>query len=231
MPDAELAVENINLVYGKGASRLNALSDLSIRFKPGELSLIMGPSGSGKTSLLSILGCLLTPDSGRVNIMGNFVTGLSENERLMIRRKYIGYIFQAFRLFRSLSALENILIPAQIAGVSGSRAERRAMEMLEELGLAEKWRLKPDELSGGEKQRVAIARALMNNPPIILADEPTASLDGGAGARIGEILASLAARQGRVIVVVSHDTRMLSYADRKIMLEDGRIVEDLKIAK
>lgn len=186
----------------------------------------MGPSGSGKTTLLSLLGCLLTPDEGSVYVEGNEVSKLNERERTRMRRK-IGFVFQAFRLFQSLPALENVLISAEI---SGTRSEhiKRAKELLADLGLGTKLKLKPDELSGGEKQRVAIARALLLNPSILLADEPTASLDAKAGTQISEILRNLAVGQQRTVVVVSHDHRWINFAHRTIVLEDGRPVDDKK---
>ncbi|HEY6334170.1 MAG TPA: ABC transporter ATP-binding protein [Blastocatellia bacterium] len=205
------------------------LEGISANFHPGQLTLIMGPSGSGKTTLLSLLGCILTPDRGQVTIMDAPVARLSEDSRTRIRRRHIGYVFQAFRLFRSLSALENVLTALEISGVRGKPARQAGMSALEAMGLSDKWRLKPGEMSGGQKQRVAIARALVNDPPIILADEPTASLDSHSGAQIAETLKLLAAEQGRLVVVVSHDPRWAHLSDRTLTLEDGRIISDSEV--
>jgi len=184
----------------------------------------MGPSGSGKTTLLSLLGFLRTPDEGTVTFEGREVSRLSERERTKLRSR-IGFVFQAFRLFHSLPAIENVMIAAEISDGGRSKLEA-AYRLLEQLGLGEKTGLKPDALSGGEKQRVAIARALLSDPPVILADEPTASLDHKAGRQISEILRRLATEQQRTVVVVSHDLRWTAFADRIVQLEDGRVVED-----
>ncbi len=224
MPDKKLAVAGVSVSFGPTRARVRALSDVSISFTPGELTLVTGPSGSGKTTLLSLLGCLLTPDEGKVYVNGSEVSRVSGREQTRLRG-HIGYIFQAFRLFHSLPALENVMIAADIAGGRSHCAER-ARRLLVDLGLGDKLRLKPDELSGGEKQRVAIARALLSEPGIVLADEPTASLDFQAGQQIREILRNLASEQSRTVVVVSHDDRWKHYAHRTVVLEDGCIVDD-----
>jgi putative ABC transport system ATP-binding protein len=157
--------------------------------------------------------------------MGEPVSELTEDERGEIRRKRIGYVFQAFRLFRALSALENVLIALEISGRSGRAAMEEARRSLESVGLSDKLRLKPKELSGGEKQRVAIARALINDPPILLADEPTASLDSASGGQVSEMLLNIAEKQNRLVVVVSHDQRWLDYSHRVVTLRDGRVVQ------
>ena len=212
--------------YGSNGTRVRALNDVSLTFGTGTLTLIMGPSGSGKTTLLSLLGCLLTPDNGSVFVDGEEVTALDERERTELRRAQIGFIFQAFRLFHSLSAFENVMIAAEIGGTRDQASSDAARQLLESLGLGDKLHLKPNALSGGERQRVAIARALLPNPKILLADEPTAALDASAGRQIGEILRDLAVEQKRTIVVVSHDHRWANFAHRTVVLEDGRLVED-----
>jgi putative ABC transport system ATP-binding protein len=219
-----LAAENVTVTYGSGSSAVQALDSVSLTFDVGRLTLVMGPSGSGKTTLLSVLGCLLTPDSGALFIQDRPVTDLSENERGEIRKQFIGYVFQAFRLFRSLTALENILVALEISGCRGRQAREVAREVLAAVGMADKWLLKPNELSGGEKQRVAIARAIVNDPPIILADEPTASLDSSSGVQIAEMLLKLAEDEKRLVLVVSHDSRWLPFCHRTIEMRDGRIV-------
>ncbi|MBI1896967.1 MAG: ABC transporter ATP-binding protein [Acidobacteria bacterium] len=220
-----LALNNVSLGYGNGRVRVQALDNVSMKFQPGTLNLIVGPSGSGKTTLLCVLGCILTPDSGSVYIEGADVSRLAEAARADLRRRHIGFIFQAFRLLHSLSALENVLVTAAIAGERGEESRQAAVGLLAELGLEDKLALKPDALSGGEKQRVAIARCLLKNPTILLADEPTASLDTNTGHQIAAILRRLAEQQQRTVVVVSHDTRWRDLAHRTIELRDGQVKE------
>jgi putative ABC transport system ATP-binding protein len=223
-----LSVEDVSVMYGAGRATVKALDEVSLKFYAGQMALVMGPSGSGKTTLLSTLGCLLKPDVGKVVMMGRDVTRLSEDQRGQLRRQHIGYIFQAFRLFRSLSALENILLAMDIQGRTDKGSRETAMQALDDVGLADRWRLKPKELSGGEKQRVAIARAVINNPQIILADEPTASLDGVSGAQIAEMMLRIAEEQKRLVVIVSHDPRMIQFGHRVIKMQDGRLLNDEK---
>ena len=224
MPDRNLALEGANVWYGSKGTRTCALKDISVSILPGELTLIMGPSGSGKTTLLSLLGCLRTPDQGSVFVRGLDVSRIKERERTRLRRG-IGFIFQAFRLFHSMSAFENVAIAAEISGTR-HQSIQAARQLLVNLGLGDKLHLKPDQLSGGEKQRVAIARALLSNPRIVLADEPTASVDAKAGQHIGDILRRLAMEEERTVVVVSHDHRWMNFAHRTVTLEDGRLVGD-----
>jgi len=224
VPERFLAVEHAAVSYRTGHVVSPALRDVTLSFEPGQLTLVMGPSGSGKTTLLSVLGCLLTPDNGTVYVRGADATRMSQSERTRLRRETIGFVFQAFRLFHALTALDNVALAGEIDGRRAAR--RQARELLARLGLESKMRLKPDELSGGEKQRVAIARAMLRDPAILLADEPTSSLDSHAGREIGEILSGLAAREGRAVVVVSHDPRWEAFANRIVVLEDGRIMAD-----
>ena len=223
MPERFLGVENATVAYGHGGARCQALSNLSLSFEESRLTLVMGPSGSGKTTLLSVLGCLLSADQGSVYVRGVEVNRLSEGRRTEVRRRHIGFIFQAFRLFRSLSALDNVKLAQEIEGRSGGT--EMADKLLLELGLEHKLHLKPDALSGGEKQRVAIARALVGNPSILLADEPTAALDSRAGQHICEILAGLVEDQKRTVIVVSHDPRWEKYSHRTVLLRDGQLVQ------
>jgi putative ABC transport system ATP-binding protein len=185
----------------------------------------MGPSGSGKTTLLSLMGCLMSPDEGAVSVQGTDVAKLSDAQRTVLRRCHIGFIFQAFRLFHSLSAFENVMIASDIAGGRTPRRVEAARELLTRVGLSDKAALKPNALSGGEKQRVAIARALLPSPSILLADEPTASLDSSAGRQICGILRCLADEESRTVVVVSHDPRWTEFAHRTVVLHDGRVAE------
>jgi putative ABC transport system ATP-binding protein len=227
-PTATLAVENVSVEYGTGRATAFAIEDVSVAFTPGKLTLLMGPSGSGKTTLLSVLGCLVTPQHGRVRVLGREVTALSEAEKTELRRQKIGYIFQAFRLFRALTAVENIELAMEL---SGRRGRQIAMDALAAVGLEHKAHLLPQEMSGGEKQRVAIARALINDPPIILADEPTASLDSKSGNQVAELLLGLAEQQRRLVVVVSHDNRWLPLCHRKIVLQNGALIGDNEVRR
>lgn len=226
MPEHRLSVEHVSLAYGSRNVRVQAVNDVTLEFAPGTLTLIMGPSGSGKTTLLSILGCLLRPDSGRVVVNGVEAGGLNESQRTEMRRSEIGFIFQAFRLFRSLTAFENVMIAAEISGRRDAAHATHAVKLLQDLGLGDKLASRPAALSGGEKQRVAIGRALLLNPPILLADEPTASLDSVSGRQICEILRNLADTGKHTLVVVSHDLRWREFAHRTVVLQDGRTVEN-----
>ena len=228
MPDAgapHLHAESLSLSFGSGAERTAALNGVSVSFQPGTVTLMMGPSGSGKTTLLTVLGCLQSPDSGRVHLMGRDASTLSEDERARLRQKHVGYVYQAFRLFRALTAVENVMMGLEVCGVTGPAARDRARAALDRVGLQGKAALKPRELSGGEKQRVAIARATINAPAVILADEPTASLDHESGLQIAAMLRGLAG-DGATVVLVSHDSRLLTLVDRILVLQDGRLIED-----
>nr|AEQ20612.1 LolD lipoprotein releasing system, ATP-binding protein [uncultured bacterium CSLF43] len=227
MPDSDLSVARVSVGYGADGLRVQALRGVSLVFAKGELTLIMGPSGSGKTTLLSLLGCLMKPDEGAVSVHGADAASLDEAGRTLLRRRHIGFIFQAFRLFHALPAFENVMIAADL-DEPGRTPERiaAARDLLQRLGLNGKLHLKPKELSGGEKQRVAIARALLPKPSILLADEPTASLDSAAGRQICGILRELAEKDGRTIVVVSHDPRWNEFAHRTVVLHDGCVIGD-----
>jgi len=220
----ELAVNEVSVTYGAGSAAVRALANVTLSFSPGSITLIAGPSGSGKTSLLSVLGCLLTPQRGQVFVAGQDVCTLSDQGKTAMRQRHIGFVFQAFRLFKSLSAFENVLIAREIAGSSEEGDKVVARQRLYDLGLGSKLSLKPSALSGGEKQRVAIARALVNSPAIILADEPTASLDSAAGQNVGEILRTLAEVENRVVVIVSHDPRLRKFAHRIVEMSDGEVI-------
>ncbi len=223
MPNHFLGVEGASVFFGKGEARVRALRDVSLSFERGTLVLVTGPSGSGKTTLLSMLGCLLSPDEGKVFVDGIAVNQLTEPEKTALRQKKISFVFQAFRLFHSLSAVDNVALGFEIRDPGEPRRMEMARDLLFQFGLGDKLRQEPNELSPGEKQRVAIARALAGNPPILLADEPTASLDAEAGRNICEILRNQANEHGRTVVVVSHDPRWRKFADRTITLHDGQV--------
>ena len=226
MNTIRLAVDGVNKIYAGQATRVVAVEDASAAFAAGSVTAIMGPSGSGKTTLLSILGLILKPSNGRVTLMGRDVTDLDEARLPELRRQHIGFIFQSFNLFSALTALENVLVALQLKKVARPEAEAAARSALSRVGLEQRMRFYPRDLSGGEKQRVSIARALATNAPIILADEPTANLDSHTGLAIIDLLAELAREQGRTVVVVTHDTRMQEHVDHTLRMEDGRVYEN-----
>ncbi len=206
-----------------GSRRVPILRGISLEVDAGETVFLVGPSGSGKTTLLSILGCILTADRGRLEVLGEDVTSLAAEPLTLFRRNHLGFIFQSFNLFPNLSALDNICLTLAMRGVGLRQATRQARELLEQVGLAERARLRPAQLSTGECQRVAVARALADSPAVLFADEPTASLDAENGQAVMGLLAGLVRERGAALVVVTHDNRIFSYADRILRLEDGRI--------
>jgi putative ABC transport system ATP-binding protein len=227
VPNHFLGVEDASVCFGKGQARVRVLRDVSLSFERGTLALVMGPSGSGKTTLLSLLGCLLSPNEGTVFVDGVVVNKLSEPEKTAIRQKKISFVFQAFRLFHSLTAVDNVAMGFEIRDPGEPRRLEMARDLLVQFGLGDKLHTEPNDLSPGEKQRVAMARALAGNPPILLADEPTASLDAQAGRNICEILRNQVTEQGRTVVVVSHDPRWREFADRTITLSDGQVEHEV----
>jgi putative ABC transport system ATP-binding protein len=227
-----LQILHVTKRYGTGATEVIAVRDVSLSIKPGEIVLIMGPSGSGKTTLLSMLGALLKPTEGTIQLNGTTISALAESHLPEIRLKQFGFIFQDFNLLSALTALENVAIVAELAGIKSGEARRKAAALLTELGLRERLDFLPEKLSGGEKQRVAIARALVNDPSLILADEPTANLDSKIGHEIMRLLRHIAKEHpaksgagGRSVIIVSHDQRIKDIADRVLWLEDGEFKE------
>ncbi len=218
--------EKVSKVYDLGKVKVNALKNVSLKIKNKEFLSIMGPSGSGKSTLLHLIGCLDKPTSGTIKIDGKDVSKLNENELASIRRNKIGFVFQFFYLVPRLTALENVELPMIFANVNKKERKKRALELLKEVGLEKRANHKPNELSGGERQRVAIARALVNNPKIILADEPTGNLDSKTGKEIMELLRRLN-KEGKTIVVVTHDKNIAKYGNRTIYIKDGKIVKKL----
>jgi putative ABC transport system ATP-binding protein len=216
-----LRVESVSKTFGSGRTFVRAVNGVELTTAAGELTLIMGPSGSGKTTLLSMIGGILRPSSGRIWIGGIELTALRRAELPRIRREQIGFVFQNSNLLEALSALENVQIALNIAGIRGADAKSRASALLAEAGLDERFELSAKDLSAGERQRVAIARALANRPRLLLADEPTASLDSEHGLDVMELLRDLTHRKGNAAVVVSHDERLRELADRVCWLEDG----------
>lgn len=218
-----IEVRDLTKLYGAGEAAVRALDGVDLEVGRGEVLLMMGPSGSGKTTLLQIMGCILKPTSGSVRVAGNEITSLSERSLPRVRLDHIGFVFQGFNLFGTLSAGENVELALDLKGIRGSRARERAAGLLSLVGLADKYRAMPANLSGGQKQRVAIARALAGDPQVVLADEPTAALDSHSGRIVMDALRALAHERGRAVVIVTHDDRTLEYADRVVRIEDGRI--------
>jgi len=230
MTASTLQITHVTKRYGSGATEVAAVRDVSLSVAPGEIVLIMGPSGSGKTTLLSMLGALLKPTEGEIHLNGTVVSALAESRLSDIRLRQFGFVFQDFNLLSALTALENVAIVAELTGTKSGAAQKRAVSLLTQLGLDERLNFLPEKLSGGEKQRVAIARALVNDPALILADEPTANLDSKIGHEIMRLLRSIAKEQGRSVVIVSHDQRIKDIADRVLWLEDGQFKEMVTMA-
>ncbi len=224
-----LEVKNIGKVYGAGDNKVTAVDDVSLSLKAREMLLIMGPSGSGKTTLLSVMGCILQPTSGEVFIEGQIVSKGGPRDRSYekslpdIRKRYFGFVFQSFNLFPSLKAAENVELVLRLKKFDKNRIKSEAMGLMEKVGLGKRAGFYPGDLSGGEKQRVAFARALAGNPPVILADEPTANLDSKTGMEVLSLLRGLAEDSGKAVVIVSHDPKAEALAHRVVYLEDGRI--------
>ena len=216
-----LDVRAVSKRFGDGDTAVTAVRGVSLAVAPGEVVLIMGPSGSGKTTLLSMMGALLKPTDGSIHLGGTAISELSESRLPDIRLRQFGFIFQDFNLLAALTVLENVAIVAELVGLKSRAARDKAATLLTDLGLGARLDFLPEKLSGGEKQRVAIARALINDPTLILADEPTANLDSKIGHEIMRLLRSIAKEQGRSVVIVSHDQRIRDIADRVLWLEDG----------
>lgn len=220
---AIIRLEKVAKVYPTGDVTVEALRDINLEIKRGEFVAIVGPSGSGKSTLMHIIGLLDRPSRGRVFLGGRDVSHLSENERAVLRNKHVGFVFQTFNLLPRTSALDNVSMPLIYAGMGGGARETRATEVLQEVSLGKRLRHYPSQLSGGEQQRVAIARALVNNPSLMLADEPTGNLDSRSGRDILQLLKNLN-KAGNTIVLVTHDSAIAKPANRIIEMKDGEIV-------
>ena len=224
-----IRAEGLGKVYGEGAGRVEALKGIDLAVRPGDFLIIMGPSGSGKTTLLTLLGLVNEPTSGRLVLGNRDIYGGAPPDLARIRREETGFIFQAPNLIPFLTARENVLLPLSLAGVRGPRAEDRVHELLDYLEIAARAAQYPNQLSGGEQQRVAIARALANNPRIILADEPTASLDTDRALAVVRLLRRVSRENGAAVLLVTHDHRLLGEVDEVIEMQDGRIASRKKV--
>jgi putative ABC transport system ATP-binding protein len=220
-PQPTVVARDVHKSFGSGSHRAPVLRGVSMDAARGETVFLVGPSGSGKTTLLSVLGCILTPDRGSVQILGQEVAGMSVKELTAFRRDNLGFIFQTFNLFPTLSAQDNLALSLTMRGATGRVAGQRAGELLNQVGLWHRRKARPAQMSGGECQRVAVARALAADPAVVFADEPTASLDAENGQAAMQLLTRLVHERGVTLVVVTHDNRIFPFADRVLRLEDG----------
>ncbi len=220
-----IQITEISKIYRMGAETINALQSITLQIQKGEYIAFMGPSGSGKSTLMNIIGCLDRPTSGNYILNGQDVSNLNENELADIRNKEIGFVFQTFNLLPRSSSLDNVALPLVYAGIGKSQRDKKAMTSLESMGLGDRALHKPNELSGGQQQRVAIARALVNDPAIILADEPTGNLDSKTSFGIMELFQELH-QKGNTIIVVTHENDIAHFAQRIVHLNDGLISSD-----
>ncbi|HEY6079183.1 MAG TPA: ABC transporter ATP-binding protein [Polyangiaceae bacterium] len=218
-----LSAEDVTKTFREGRESVSVLKGASLHLAPGEVLALEGPSGSGKTTLLSILGCLLSASSGRVEVAGQPVDATKPAQLQAVRRRHIGFVFQQFNLFPALTALENVEYALNLKGVLGKDATQQAANLIERVGLTDRARFLPRDLSGGQKQRVAIARALAASPSVVLADEPTANLDASVAGQILDLFRELARSEGRSLLIVTHDPKVRRVADRVVHIEDGRI--------
>lgn len=223
--------QKVSRIYGSGETEVRALDGISLKIERGEFVAIMGPSGSGKSTAMNVLGCLDTPTSGEYLFEGVGVAGLSRDQRALLRRHYLGFIFQGYNLLPRTSALHNVELPLIYKGLRGAERRSLALAALDKVGLADRYHHDPSELSGGQQQRVAIARALAGSPHVVLADEPTGNLDTKMSVEIMEVLRDLNHREGLTIVMVTHEEEMARYADRLIWMVDGRIDRDHRTAR
>jgi len=217
-----IQIDRVEKTYGQSPNEVHALQDISLKVHPGEIVILMGPSGSGKTTLLSIIGCIIRPSAGKVLISGEDIGPMTQTQLSQVRLNHIGFIFQEYNLFSTLTAIQNVMVALDIRKIDSATSRKIARDALRAVGIAELHQTYPAKMSGGQKQRLAIARAIASKPDIILADEPTAALDAENGRNIMKLLQQLTAGGKRAAVVVTHDPRIRPYADRVIRIEDGR---------
>ena len=226
-PGPALQTRDLAKVYGEGETAVHALDGVTLEVAGGEMVAIMGPSGSGKSTLLHLLGALDTPTSGEISLGGERYDGLGDGDLTRLRRDRIGFVFQFFNLLPALTAEENVLLPALIAGRRDEEIRERARALLERVGLSARRAHLPSELSGGEQQRVSIARSLLTEPEVVLADEPTGNLDSRSSAEVLELLRELNRDEGQTIVIVTHDSGAAAIAERVVFLRDGRVADEV----
>ena len=222
-PNYIIEVKDVWKTYTKLAAETHALRGVSLKIKRGDYIALLGPSGSGKSTLMHIMGCLDTPTRGEVFLDGKDVSKLSSDELALVRRDKMGFIFQSYNLINGFTAIENVALPLRFKGFLKSNAEEKARAMLKKVGLGDRMTHKPNELSGGQQQRVAIARALINDPEVILADEPTGNLDTKTGDEITKLVAKLNKEMGKTVLVVTHDPDLAKKADHHVLIKDGKI--------
>jgi putative ABC transport system ATP-binding protein len=217
--------QNVLKVYDTGGQKVTALNGVNLDIAMGELMMLVGPSGCGKTTLISVIAGILDQDSGSCEVFGEDLLNMSNKNKLAFRARNIGFVFQAFNLLPALTAAENVSVPLLINGMKRVEAERKATEILEQVGLGSRVTALPSELSGGQQQRVAIARALIHSPRLIVCDEPTSSLDHETGRNVMNLLKEVAVHKDRALVIVTHDARIFDFADRIAKMDDGHIIE------
>lgn len=222
-----VATRGLTKSYGSEPTVVHALAGVDLTVQPGEFVAVMGPSGCGKSTLLNLIGGLDTPTSGTISIDGTDIATLGDEQLTTLRRRRLGFVFQFFNLIPVLDATENAALPLTLDGVSDAAA--RATAWLRRVGLGDRLTNRPDQLSGGQQQRVAVARALSTDPALVLADEPTGNLDSASATEIAELLATVASEWGRAVLMVTHDPRIASYADRLVLMRDGAIIDDLSL--
>ena len=231
MPDSPPSpgnVVNVRAVeksFGDGANRIHVLKKVDFQAQTGEITMLVGPSGCGKTTLLSAIAGTMRVDAGEISVFGNELEAMSGGALTRFRARNIGFIFQQFNLIPTLNIAENVGVPLLIQGVSSGKALKRSREILEKVGLGDRWKERPNKLSGGQQQRVAIARALVHEPPLVICDEPTAALDAQNGEIVLDLFRQVARSPERAVIIVTHDNRIFSYADRIARMDDGEIVE------
>ena len=225
-----ISLRGLRRSYGEGAARVNALDGVDLDIHPGEFTAIMGASGSGKSTCMNIIGCLDRPTAGTYSFSGVDVTGLDNDRRALLRRNYLGFVFQGFNLLPRTTALENVELPLVYRGMSRSEREQRAAAALKAVGLEGRENHTPSELSGGQQQRVAIARAIVTDPLVLLADEPTGNLDTARSHELMRLVTDLNRTRGITIIMVTHEEDIAAYAGRKVIFADGKIRSDVKVA-
>jgi putative ABC transport system ATP-binding protein len=226
MMTAILEFDDVVKSYGTGTTEVRALRGVTLSVAPGEFVAVMGPSGCGKSTLLHLAGALETPSAGTITVGGRNLAGLDPSGRSELRRRDVGFVFQRLNLIPALTAIENVTLPLELAGESARTARPKGIEALEAMGLREQLDRYPDDFSGGQQQRIAIARAVVGERKLLLADEPTGSLDTASGDEVIELIAALPKQRGTAVVLVTHEPRFASWADRVIFLRDGRIVDE-----